>query len=194
MRKCFGHKKQGRIGQKKGNRNTKYFHAIVRKRRATNHIIRLKNHSNQWIDEDQKLREHIQQHFQRIFQLESIKSTESITEVLNTYTLPRLLQLHRQILDREFDIEEIKEATFQLGSWKAPGLDGLPAMLFQKCWDTMRLTVIQATLSFLRTCYILKELNNTFITLVLKSLNPKEVNEYRPIRLSMWHTKLLPKS
>ena len=115
-------------------------------------------------------------------------------EVLNTYTLPRLSHLHRQILDREFDIEEIKEATFQLGSWKAPGLDGLPAMLFQKCWDTMRLTVIQATLSFLRTCYILKELNNTFITLVLKSLNPEEDSEYRPIRLSMWHTKLLPKS
>ena len=70
-----------------------------------------------------------------------------------------------------------------MGSWKALGLDGIPAVLFQKCWDTMGQTVIQATLSFLRTCYILKELNNTFITLVPKSLNPKKVSEYRPINL-----------
>ena len=122
------------------------------------------------------------------------KSLESIMEVLNTYTLPGLSHLHRQILDREFEIEEIKEATFQLGSWKALGPDGIPAMLFQKCWETMGQIVIQATLSFLRTCYILEELNNTFITLVPQSLNLEEVSEYRSISLSMWHTKLLPKS
>ena len=115
-------------------------------------------------------------------------------EVLNTYTLPRLSHLHRQILDREFEIEELKEATFQLGSWKALGPDGIPAMLFQKCWETMGQIVIQATLSFLRTCYILEELNNTFITLVPQSLNLEEVSEYRSISLSMWHTKLLPES
>lgn len=114
-------------------------------------------------------------------------------EVLNTYTLPGLSHLHRQILDREFNMEEIKEAAFQLGSWKAPGLDGIPAMLFHKCWDTMGQTIIQATLSFLRTCYILKELNNTFITLVPKSLNPEELVSTDLSAYAMWHTKLLPK-
>lgn len=168
---------------KKGYRNIRYFHAIVRKRRATNHITKIKNHSDQWIDEDQKLREHIQQHFQSIFQTESNKSIESIMEVLNTYTLLGLSHLHKQILDKEFDIEEIKEATFKLDSWKAPGPDGIPAMLFHKCWDTMGQIVIQVTLSFLRTCYILKKLNNTFITLIPKNLNLEEVYEYRPINL-----------
>ena len=44
-------------------------------------------------------------------------------------------------------------------------------------------TVIQATLSFLRTGYILEELNNTFITLVPKNLSLEEVYECRPIGL-----------
>jgi len=44
-------------------------------------------------------------------------------------------------------------------------------------------TVIQATLCFLKICYILKELNNTFITLVTKSLNPEEISEYRLISI-----------
>ena len=70
-----------------------------------------------------------------------------------------------------------------MGSWKAPGPDGILAMLSQKCWDTMGQTVIQATLSFLSTGYILKELNNTFITLVPKSLNSEKISEYRPISL-----------
>ena len=43
--------------------------------------------------------------------------------------------------------------------------------------------VIQATLSFLRTGYILEELNNTFITLVPKNLSLEEVYECRPISL-----------
>ena len=183
MEEVFWAQKARKDWTKKGDRNTRYFHAIVRKRRAANRITRLKNHLDQWIDEDQNLRDHIQQHFQSIFHSESRVNTATIMEVLNEYTLPRLSHLHRQILDREFNIEEIKKAAFQLGSWKAPGPDGIPAMLFQKCWDTMGQTVIQATLSFLRTGYILKELNNTFITLVPKSLNPEKISEYRPISL-----------
>ena len=68
MEEVFWAQKVRKDWTKKGDRNTRYFHAIIRKRRAANHITRLKNHSDQWIDEDQKLRDHIQQHFQSIFQ------------------------------------------------------------------------------------------------------------------------------
>ena len=149
MEEVFWVQKARKDWTKKGDRNTRYFHAIVCKRRAANHITRLKNHSDQWIDEDQKLRDHIQQHFQSMFQSESRASTAITMEVLNEYTLLVLLHLRQQILDREFNIEEIKKAAFQLGSWKAPGPDGILAMLFQKCWDTMGQTMIKATLSFL---------------------------------------------
>ena len=44
-------------------------------------------------------------------------------------------------------------------------------------------TVIQATLCFLKIGYILKELNNMFVTLVPKSLNPEEISEYRLISI-----------
>ena len=110
MKEVFWAQKVWKDWTKKGDRNTRYFHAIIRKRRAANHITRLKNHSDQWIAEDQELRDHIQQHFQSIFQLESRTSTATIMEALNEHTLPGLSHIHRQILDREFNIEEIKKA------------------------------------------------------------------------------------
>ena len=113
MEEVFWAQKARKDWTKKGYKNTKYFHAIVRKRRAANLITRLKNHSNQWIDEDQKLRDHIQQHFQSTFHSESRVNTATIMEVLNEYTLPGLSHLHRQILDKEFNIEEIKKVAFQ---------------------------------------------------------------------------------
>ena len=87
MEEVFWAQKARKDWTKKCDRNTRYFHAIVHKRRVANRITRLKNHSDQWIDEDQKLRYRIQ-HFQSIFQLESRASTATIMEVLNAYTLP----------------------------------------------------------------------------------------------------------
>ena len=78
MEEVFWAQKARKDWTKKGDKNTRYFHAIVRKRRAANRITRLKNHSDQWIAQDQELRDHIQQHFQSIFQSESRTNTATI--------------------------------------------------------------------------------------------------------------------
>ena len=44
-------------------------------------------------------------------------------------------------------------------------------------------TITQATLGFLKSGFILKELNNTFITLIPKCQSPEKVGDFRPISL-----------
>ena len=78
MEEVFWAQKARKDWTKKGDRNTRYFHVIVCKRRAANRITRLKNHSDQWITQDQELRDHIKQHFQSIFQSESSTNTTTI--------------------------------------------------------------------------------------------------------------------
>ena len=70
-----------------------------------------------------------------------------------------------------------------MGAWKAPGPDGIPALVPQKCWNIMGPTITQATLGFLKSGFILKELNNTFITLIPKCQSPEMVGDFRPINL-----------
>ena len=47
----------------------------------------------------------------------------------------------------------------------------------------MEPTIAQATFGFLKSGFILKELNNIFITLILRCLSPKMVGDFRPISL-----------
>lgn len=121
--------------------------------------------------------------FQNLYQAPKEMSKEDITNILDIYNLLGLSFIHRQGLDREFTEKRSQEAVFQLGVWKTQGLEGILALVFQKCWNTMGPTITQATLDFLRSGFIIKELNNTFITLVSKSLSPEIVGDFKPISL-----------
>ncbi|GAA0160765.1 hypothetical protein LIER_39097 [Lithospermum erythrorhizon] len=66
---------------------------------------------------------------------------------------------------------------------KSPGPDGFSAGFFQSNWNLVGDVVINATLDFLNNGHLLKEINNTFITLILKIDNPTRLVNFRPISL-----------
>ena len=66
---------------------------------------------------------------------------------------------------------------------KAPGLDGLHAMFFQKHWQYIGKGVTQTCLHILNDQGNLSPLNHTFIALIPKVAKPRKVTEYRPISL-----------
>ncbi|KAK2661323.1 hypothetical protein Ddye_007856 [Dipteronia dyeriana] len=45
----------------------------------------------------------------------------------------------RMLIDREFTASEVHKAIFDMAPTKAPGIDGLPAIFYQKYWDTISL-------------------------------------------------------
>ncbi|GAA0146857.1 hypothetical protein LIER_36395 [Lithospermum erythrorhizon] len=67
--------------------------------------------------------------------------------------------------------------------YKSPGPDGFPAEFYQKNWDVIGKDVTKATLEFLNNGHILKEINNTFITLIPKIKSHSTIGDYRPISL-----------
>lgn len=53
-----------------GERNTAYFHQIVRKRRIQNSILKLRTEQDRWIDDYEDIERHALAYFQRIYALQ----------------------------------------------------------------------------------------------------------------------------
>ncbi|XP_024039324.1 uncharacterized protein LOC127898872 [Citrus sinensis] len=96
---------------------------------------------------------------------------------------PKVTTSMNHQLEEPFTEEEIVEALHQMSPTKAPGPDGLPAVFFQKHWQTVRSSMIGTCMHILNEGGNLTALNHTFIALIPKTAKPKKVTEFRPISL-----------
>uniref|UniRef100_A0A2N9IE03 Reverse transcriptase domain-containing protein n=1 Tax=Fagus sylvatica TaxID=28930 RepID=A0A2N9IE03_FAGSY len=88
---------------------------------------------------------------------------------------------------------EIKETIFGMYNLKAPGPDGLPALFYKKYWPIVGDSVIYVVQNFFGSGHMLKEVNSSFIVLILKNNSPSTVNHFRPISLCNTVYKVIAK-
>lgn len=82
---------------------------------------------------------------------------------------------------RSFSEEDIKSAMFSVGDKKAPGPDGYTSRFFKSTWNIVGQDVCLAIKDFFDNGTLLKETDNTIISLVPKVPTPSKVNDFRPI-------------
>ena len=96
-------------------------------------------------------------------------------------------------LINEFTREEVELALKQMHPTKAPGLDGMSALFFQKYWDVIGNDISSMILNVLNSNMSLAEINKTNITLIPKTKCPSRMSEFRPISLCNIIYKLVSK-
>ncbi|QHO00044.1 uncharacterized protein DS421_13g403050 [Arachis hypogaea] len=84
-------------------------------------------------------------------------------------------------LNKEINMQEVKEAVFSMGSLKAPGLDGLNGLFYQKYWHIIQEDVLAVVQNFFDDGTIPKDINETIVVLIPKVDNPENLNRLRPI-------------
>ena len=99
----------------------------------------------------------------------------------------------QEVLSKEYSVEEVKVALFQMGPTKAPGPNGMNAFFYQKFWHVVSDDVIATVLNFLNFGNMNPNINYTHIVLIPKVKSLEKMSGYRPISLCNVIYKIISK-
>ncbi|OAY79521.1 Ribonucleoside-diphosphate reductase large subunit [Ananas comosus] len=120
---------------KEGDGNTKFFHAVANGRKRNNSIETIENDAGQQISNEELKRSFFFRSFTQAFGQadDNPPSFGDWSGLYQSNILP-----NPDSLTTPFTLDEVKVATFQLGSDKAPGPDGFPLLFFQTFWESVK--------------------------------------------------------
>lgn len=130
-----------------GDRNTRYFHAKTKQRRARNRITRLNNSMGEWVHTEEEIEAVAAGYFQELF---TSSNPDTIEESIQFITASVTEDMNRCLLKIPLD-EEIREATFAINPEKAPGPDGMTSLFYQRFWGCKGRDVCAMVRAFFET-------------------------------------------
>lgn len=113
---------------REGDRNTKFFHAKTKQRRARNRLTKLKNPRGGWEESEKDIERVAAAYFQVLF---TTSSPGNFDEALRFVTEKVTTQCNENLTRMSSD-EEIKKVMFAINPEKAPGPDGMTSLFYQK--------------------------------------------------------------
>ncbi|GKA39074.1 RNA-directed DNA polymerase, eukaryota, reverse transcriptase zinc-binding domain protein [Tanacetum coccineum] len=160
-----------------GDRNTKYFHNVIKGKRHSSKIVGICDDQGNWFQGD-NVAEQFLKNFEKF--LDHNGDTEQIENAKELFS-NKISKNDSEFMVRNITNAEIKEAIFGIEDEKALGPDGFTAVFFKKSWRIVGRDVCDAVQEFFNTNKLLREVNATLITLVPKTQQPNRVSDYRPI-------------
>lgn len=124
-----------------GDRNTKYFHSVVKKRIISGRIQKIKDNNGDWINDYPEMENFMLQFFKDSYSSCSEPSLDHILNHLHDLNIPTLSDAQRWNLTRGVTEDEIHKALFQMKAFKAPGPDGFPLASSRKIGTSSSMTL-----------------------------------------------------
>ncbi|XP_026383665.1 uncharacterized protein LOC113279176 [Papaver somniferum] len=159
--------------------NSKYFHTKVNKRRTRNNIDAIQDHNNIWLQSREDIAQHLTHHYK------SINTSSNPVIDVNFYkNIPSIISVEEnESLIRIPSNEEIFATLKSMENWSSPGPEGFQAGFYKSQWATVGDDVCNMVKRFFKTRHILKQINETYISLVPKKKKCTCAADYRPIVL-----------
>ncbi|VFQ85722.1 unnamed protein product [Cuscuta campestris] len=174
---------------KEGDLNTAFFHSKVKEKRHHQTIRKIKNQSGNWSSNQVEIQDIFHKHFNALFQHEQTPLNNSFT-----INIPSLITPEDNLLLTQLPLEdEVKTAVWALKADSAAGPDGYNGNFFKKHWNWIKEDVTKATQEFFLGIKMPKQMALSTIILIPKKENPSYSEDYRPICLSNFAAKIIPK-
>lgn len=129
-----------------GDKNSKYFHAQTKCRRARNRIVGLFDSDDVWATKDKDIFGIAANYFENLFTTTNSQEIEHALREVNTVITEDI----NGYLTAPPTEKEIHAAFFMMHPDKALGLDGMTAVFFQKAWGVIKDDLLILVNSFFR--------------------------------------------
>lgn len=116
-----------------GDRNTQFFHSVVKQRRMTSIIHWIQKPDGGWVNEDVLIGEEAVRYFSSLFSLDDAPGMRDVTDVI-----PRLVSMEdNERLEEVLALEEVRQTVCEMDGDSAAGPDGFSGRFFSAVWEIL---------------------------------------------------------
>ncbi|XP_075091705.1 uncharacterized protein LOC142171892 [Nicotiana tabacum] len=172
-----------------GDKNTAYFHSVIKGRRRRLSIQKIQDENGPWKEGESEIAQAAINHFQEMFNHGAGSNDFSALECINL----RVTDEENDMLTALPILEEIIESVYSIDPTSALGPDGLNAIFFQKYWTIIADDVHNAVLAFFEGATIPRFFSHTCLVMKPKVEFPQKLSELKPISLCNVLSKITSK-
>lgn len=172
-----------------GDKNTGFFYAVSKERKARNRLMVMENEHGEHVYEEEHIAAEIARYFSDIFTTTGTGGGGVVSRALSH----RISDEANASLISIPSAKEIKKALFAIHPDKAPGPDGFSASFFQANWDAIGPAIVAEVHEFFITGSMPDMINMTHVRLIPKGQNVIKVTDFRSIAFCNVYYKIISK-
>lgn len=158
-------RQQARISWlKESDRNTKFFHHAIQRRRARNNIRKFLHHGKTILELVEIKNAFFFQHYRVQFFKRKMAGIFFVKKV----RFPIVTQEDNVFMTKEVSEQELENVLMQSNSEKSPGPDGLNARALKAFWHILKDDMLQTIQTFMLNGELPNGMNSSFISLIPK--------------------------
>ncbi|PKU74940.1 hypothetical protein MA16_Dca020712 [Dendrobium catenatum] len=172
-----------------GDRNTKFFHALVKRKCVKNTINKVQKEDGSFTDNNMEIKNLAIGHFQNLF-----NNNFSSNLVMNFSFITSLISIEDNLfLSSTPTLEEVKKTIMDMNCDFVAGPDGFTTLFFQKTWNIISFDIYNAVIDFFGGSPMPKIFSSTSLVLIPKNNSTKTWNVFCLISLCTCFNKLISK-
>jgi mannosylglycoprotein endo-beta-mannosidase len=148
-----------------GDNNTEFFHRVANGRRRKNTILHFVGDDG-LVEGDDNLPKHATNYYNELFGQGPGNAFPLTPDLWRENE--KVAEDDNERLIESFKEKEIKEALFQMQHNKAAGPDAIPIEFYQKCWETLKMDILELFEEFHRRKLDVSRINYGVMTLLPK--------------------------